>query len=88
MKLGNVFLAIVAGFFALFIFGCGWSVKIDSSRPRDIAAFDYYTDRLNSTSGTELEEVSLAIEWLDMTGELSEDEYNALQTIYHERKGE
>lgn len=88
MKLGNVFLAIVAGFFALFVFGSCWSMKIDAARPRDTDPYSYYMQRLSEAEGDELEEADLAVEFLDMLGEFTEKQHNDLNTIYQSRKGE
>lgn len=80
--LGNLFLLAVIGFFALGIFGGACSYKLDSSRPKDANAYSYYVDRLNATDGAERAKVALAYEWAEVTGEISESEYEALETLY------
>lgn len=82
----NLFLLAVVGFVAFALCGGVCSYRIDSTRPKETDAYSYYVDRINSTSEAELEKVSLAIEWADLTNEISENEYNELQTLYNARK--
>lgn len=81
----NVFLAIVAGVFAFFLFGCCWAMRIDSSRNGN--AYSYYMERLSVAEGDELDEASLAIGFLSMMGELTDEQEEELQALYKARNG-
>lgn len=82
--MGKVLAIIIAVFLSLAAMGGGMGAKLDSDRPRDRSAFSYYSERLTASDGAEREKIALAIEWADLAGDLTEDEYNALQAIYRE----
>lgn len=84
--MGKILAVMLAIFLALALAGGAGAAKEDGTRPRDTGAYAYYLDRLNRTTGADRERVALAIEWADFTGDLTEDEYNALQTVYNERR--
>lgn len=83
--MGKVFTAIVAGFIAFFLFGCGWAIQIDSHRTGD--AYSYYYEQVTTATGDELDEASLAVGYLGMIGEITDEQESELEAIYNQRKG-
>lgn len=83
--LGNLFLLAVCGVIGLFLIGCVWSLKIDGKRDTD--AYSYYYQQITTATGDELDEASLAIGFLSMTGELTDEQESELQAIYNARNG-
>lgn len=89
--MGKLLTAVaVAGvlFFGMGVVGGGMAYKLDSTRPDDVDAYSYYVERLNATEGAERAKVALAYEWAEVTGEITEEQYNALEALYQSRKGE
>lgn len=74
----------VAGylFFGMGIAGGVGAWRLDSTRPENVDAYSYYVERLESTSGADRAKVALAYEWAEVTGEISEAEYEELETLY------
>lgn len=87
MSMGKIFAAMLAIFLALALAGGAGAAKGDSARPSNAGAYAYYLDRLNRTTGADRERVALAIEWADFTGDLTKEEYQALESIYKDGKG-
>lgn len=82
----NVFLAIVAGAIAFFLFGCCWAMQIDRHRTGE--AYSYYSEIISTADGDELDEASLAVGFLHMTGELTDEQHAELENLYRQRNEE
>lgn len=54
--MGKLITAIAAGFFAVFVIGSCWSLKIDAARPRGTDPYSYYLQRVSEAEGDELDE--------------------------------
>lgn len=56
VSMGKLITAIAAGFFAVFVIGSCWSLKIDAARPRGTDPYSYYLQRVSEAEGDELDE--------------------------------
>lgn len=86
--MGKFVAVLLAVFLALAAAGGGMGAKLDSSRPDNVDAYQYYVNALNATEGAERAKIALAYEWAEATGAITEEQYNALEELYKSRKGE